>query len=154
MSQQQSLDQQRASYAQKCVRQAGGDAEKYRDAARGIGGLILADGLGQAMAFLASKMGGQNRLYRDFQKWLCDRAPGAPYRPQENHEQNLIESIAAKDSTSLRRATVESLALCVWLKRFADIDEAKRKAPQVSSEKQPTTAQDSSLAQAPSGVRK
>jgi len=130
MSQQRSLEQQRAAAAWECVQRAkkGGDefAKGYGGLARSAPADIQANGLGQTVAFLRAKglKDGKPKphdphwqLQEDLSQWVLGRL-------QCSHEQGLLGWITAAGTSTddYRRATAEAMAFLVWLKRFAEAE--------------------------------
>lgn len=130
MSQQRSLEQERAAAAWECVRQVAGRGSKFADGygrlARSAPADIQANGLGQTLAFLRAKgsKDGQPKpndphwqLQEDLSQWVMKRL-------QCTHGKELLGWIMAEGTSTddYRRATAEAVAFLVWLKRFAEAE--------------------------------
>jgi CRISPR-associated protein Cmr5 len=118
MSQQRSLEQQRASAAWDCVQ---GKKKEYCQAAKGAMADIQINGLGQALAFWNAK-GKKNSeihykyLLDDVSKWVMGHL-------QPQAQSGLLEWVVQSASTDdYRRATSEAMAFLAWLKRFAEAE--------------------------------
>jgi len=120
-SPQQTLDQQRAKKAwddiQSVVIRSDESKKKYGSLARRVPMLVLTNGLGQTLAFLRSKGSDEhNILFEHLSTWTMGQvAPNAK-------DQDLLEWVLNNDSAAYRRATTETLAYLVWLKRFAEAE--------------------------------
>ncbi len=109
-------EQDRAKFAHERVQRnrSDGKAGEYRQIVVGLPAMIQQCGLGQTMAFLASKGKGHHALaLADVEEWLkrFDFARGA---------QGVLKALMDGDSRGYRMATVEALAYLQWLKRFAE----------------------------------
>jgi len=114
-------EQERAKFAyervQKRREEGGGEkgdlAGKYRQLVVGLPAMIQQCGLGQTMAFLASKAKDQHAMaLGDLEEWLRrDYAKG---------EDGVLKALMDGDSRAYRMATSEALAYLQWLKRFAE----------------------------------
>ncbi|WP_299025183.1 type III-B CRISPR module-associated protein Cmr5 [uncultured Thermanaerothrix sp.] len=118
VSEQRSLEQERASHAYKAVTEAKGKKDKeLRSLARSAPASIQSNGLGQTLAFWKAKKEEHHRaLYHALSGWLKKQL-----HIDENHD--LLEWIATT-ATSLqyRQATAEALAYLNWYKRFAEAE--------------------------------
>ena len=126
--QSQTLEQKRAQYALNCIHQV--DAlpslagkSKYAALARKAPATIQSNGLGQTLAFLRAKAGRDfdnehGQLYRHVSNWVMGYVK--PEAPELEKSERLLEWITQSDSPSYRRAALETQALLVWLKRFAE----------------------------------
>jgi CRISPR-associated protein Cmr5 len=128
MTQQRTLEQQRAAYAWACVAAVKGTsyAAEYGQLAREAASLVQMHGLGQTLAFLASKAKDQQnehrQLARDLSRWVSQQLLGTP-------RDDLREWIVRQASVAeYRRATLEALAFLAWLKRFAEAELVKEGA--------------------------
>lgn len=93
-------------------------SEEYRSLVRSFPAMILSNGYGTAMAFLYSKKDGTNaygRLYYQIQSWLSQQK----MFPDEKG-QGIMEYIVYQKRDAYRMLANETLALLVWLKRFAE----------------------------------
>lgn len=116
-------DMRRASDAWKCVQAVENDREiengKYGSRARDIGAMIMTDGLGAALAFLRTKNKEKAEgkatwaLYRHISLWVTQQIGGTA-------SDDLMQLLMQNDTPYYRRATTETLAYVVWLKRFAE----------------------------------
>jgi len=125
MTQQRTLEQQRAAYAWACVEAVRRTdfASEYGQLARQVASLVQMHGLGQTLAFLASKAKDQQnehrQLARDLSRWVGKQLTG--------QEQNDLRGWIAQTAgvAEYRRATLEALAFLTWLKRFAEAELVK-----------------------------
>jgi len=127
-SRQRILEQQRAAFAWQCVQavQRTDFASEYSQLAREAASLVQMHGLGQTLAFLASKAKDQQnehrQLARDLSRWVSQQLLGTP-------RDDLREWIVRQASVAeYRRATLEALAFLAWLKRFAEAELVKEGA--------------------------
>jgi len=125
---QRTLEQQRAAYAWQCVQavQRTDFASEYGQLARQVASLVQMHGLGQTLAFLASKAKDQQnehrQLARDLSRWVSQQLLGTP-------RDDLREWIVRQASVAeYRRATLEALTFLAWLKRFAEAELVKEGA--------------------------
>jgi CRISPR-associated protein Cmr5 len=128
MSGQPSLEQKRANYAWQQINDVKGKgfAKKYGQLARSAPADVQTNGLGQTLAFWRAngfKAGKaqQNehaQLLEDVSQWVMEE------RFHWSHEKGLLGWITGNGATTdrYRQATVETLALLVWLKRFAEAE--------------------------------
>ncbi len=124
MSQQQTLEQQRAGKAWEAVTRAKGQSQSYQSKYQSLAGsaptYIQTNGLGQTLAFWRAK--GKHRatdeheaLYRDVSEWVRGQLKVT--------QPDLLEWVMGKASTDeYRRATTETVAFLNWLKRFAEAE--------------------------------
>jgi CRISPR-associated protein Cmr5 len=146
VSQQRSLEQERAKFAWKCIGKVPKDNQKeYAALAKGAPADIQINGLGQTLAFWRAK-GYENgkpkenahcNIYHDVSEWLGGKDRFNVERKMENVEYmdkdgrkrtkkiekwilNWIMDIANVDA--YRRATSESIAFLIWLKKFAEAE--------------------------------
>lgn len=112
----QSLGQQRAKDAWNVVenlvktKKIGAEA----DHGKKLPMRIKAAGLAQALAFLRAKKYAPE-LRRELSRWVM----GQLKQPSPN-EDSLLEFVIKDNSSTLRRATAETLAWLEWFNRFAD----------------------------------
>jgi CRISPR-associated protein Cmr5 len=123
MSSQRTIDQERAAAAWEAIKTVDGEPEdlkkKYASWVRSAPADVMTNGLGQTLAFMLAK-GGPNK----------DKAPALLYRHISDRVtgwmgwsgQDLLQKLIERESKSdvYRRATTETLAYLVWLKRFAE----------------------------------
>lgn len=119
ISHQQTLEQQRAAQAWDCIGKLDKQEDyrnKYGTLARKIPSLIQANGLGQTLAFLRSKVDqkAHQDIYDHLSVWVMGQLG------QENQKATLLEWIIKQPSSTYRRATTEAMAFAQWLKRFAE----------------------------------
>lgn len=96
--------------------------ESYKSVAKKLPVLIKTNGLGQTLAFMKSKRAkkdnpenGYDKLYQQLGKWLQ-----AESENQFIESGELVEKIILLNSSFIRQATVETLALLNWMRRFVD----------------------------------
>lgn len=119
----QTIEQQRATAAWKCIDEVNRLSEKfkkrYSGLVRSFPALVQTSGLGQALAFLRAKSNASNEhglLYSHLSGWVVGRMSFA------GSSRDLLQGIMSSDSQIYRRATVEALAYAIWLKRFAEAE--------------------------------
>jgi CRISPR-associated protein Cmr5 len=122
LSQQQTIEQQRAAKAWELVnrvkQKAPKDQKDYDSWVKKVPVLIFTNGLGQTAAFLKSKKDEEKQLlYAHLSEWLTSQVA---WSPQAQQRADLIDRLIHESSQNYRRATVEALAFLNWLKRFAD----------------------------------
>lgn len=117
------LEQERAQYALQCIDQVKGDqdiAPKYQGYVRDLPAMIQVNGLGQALAKIASDFGSNDsgpaahRLLEDLRGWLIHRRHIYP------ESTDLLHALMAGDRATYLRAYEETIGLCNWLKKLAD----------------------------------
>ncbi len=81
---------------------------------------IKAAGLGQALAFLESKLEKNNLLHVLLSEWVLKER-----RIQVDQQATLLASIVHGNSDTLRRSTEEVLAWLEWFNRFAEAEGLK-----------------------------
>lgn len=114
-------EQDRAKHAFERVqpRAGGGEARKYRGLVRNLPAMVQQCGLGQTLAFLKSKRGGEHGLaLEDLESWLGPWFKRA--YPQVKIERGVLLALMEGDSRLYRIVTGEALAYLQWLKRFAE----------------------------------
>ncbi|MBP7892762.1 MAG: type III-B CRISPR module-associated protein Cmr5 [Firmicutes bacterium] len=118
------LEQERARYAWEQIDRvkttAGDKAAEVAMHLRGLPAMVLANGLGQSLAFLLSKAKGNTKsshyvVYDVIAEWVVSRRGICP-----GPKQDLIHSLMQGDRSTYQRAQDETWALLVWLKKFAD----------------------------------
>ena len=123
----QLIEQQRAQFALHAIESALNTPEsqiyKHKEVksyARRLPAMIQSNGFGQAMAFYYSKRDkfhAYGRIYTLVEDWLCGQ--GQVYaNVQENPR--LLKAITQHDQMAYRRAQAETLALMIWVKKFAE----------------------------------
>ena len=122
------IEQGRAKYAFAKVKEISDNnedgakklKENYKSTAKKLPVLIKTNGLGQTLAFLKSK-GGKNtfnahdKLYEHIGSWLQTEDTKRLVKKGE-----LVEQVINLESQDYRQATVETLALLNWVRRFVD----------------------------------
>ncbi|MGE5573039.1 MAG: type III-B CRISPR module-associated protein Cmr5 [Bacteroidota bacterium] len=118
------LEQQRAHYAWEKINHVTTDASSKAAEVtmhlRSLPAMVLANGLGQSLAFLLAKAQGNPTsphymVYDMIAEWLVSRR-----RICAGEKENLIHSLMQGDRSMYQRAQDETWALLVWLKKFAD----------------------------------
>lgn len=134
------LQQLRLEHAWRCAsdtkRQIEGEYDDFVNAVKNLPVQITANGLGQALAYLAAEGLGENGdpvdpegyLYRHVESWLTDReeledptAPKGTYARQPDEESEsvstpLVYRVAQGSSTRYRRGTSEALDYLAMLR--------------------------------------
>ncbi|MFO7323072.1 MAG: type III-B CRISPR module-associated protein Cmr5 [Chloroflexota bacterium] len=114
---QQTLQQRRAAHAWACVEQVPASIQKkYGSLVRGLPALVQSDGLGQTLAFLKAKAGGNADkehmvAYNHIADWVSTELQA---------DGDLLTWLLGRSTADYRRATAEALAYLNWLKRFAE----------------------------------
>jgi len=119
------LEQKRAGDAYRKVQQLTNQSEtfqkNYSSYAKGLPATILANGLGQAAAYLMAAAKGEETdahmvLYRHLQDWLCrDNDNRAPYPGARD----LMGAITSEGRDKYLHAQAEAMEWLSWLKKFA-----------------------------------
>jgi len=113
----QTIQQQRAAFALKCVQRVANDSNvnhsEYKSYASSLPAMIHINGLGQAAAFYKSKGGTHELLYQLLSDWLTK--PNQPFVGKSD----LILGITEGDMHDYRLAQAEAQALMDWVKKFA-----------------------------------
>jgi CRISPR-associated protein Cmr5 len=121
VSSQQTLQQRRATDAYNKVEQIKAlkdekTKKEYGSLVRGLPAMILTDGLGQALAFLRAKAGGEinahHYAYNHLSSWVSAWSG--------NEGKDLLELVLSKSTNEYRQYTNEALAYLHWLKRFVE----------------------------------
>lgn len=118
------LEQQRAAYALDAVdkvrQQAPKSAGDYATLSASFPTLVLASGLGQALAFLMTKRSKEpahDLLLRHLDGWMCRENKHSPYSGTK--EDDLLRAVVAGTQDQYAVAQAEVLALLGWIKRCA-----------------------------------
>lgn len=121
------IEQIRADFAYNKIAEVNGwqDSKKksdYRSYVRGFASMILQNGFGQALAFLRSKgkedlTDPHNILYKHINEWLS----------KGDNDFDILEKIRTENSDKYRQYTKETLALLVWLRKFAEAELPEKK---------------------------
>ena len=108
--------------------------DEYKSEARKLPARIINSGLGQALAFIHSKVGekkpGLRLLEEHLSYWILDKREMLPDNIKKEKDQLLLKVIMdSKSSIYLRRVTDEVMAYIVWLNRFleAKIEDKEKK---------------------------
>lgn len=111
-----SLSQQRAKHAWEAVQRASQRSDfgkAFADPAKKMPARIRASGLGQTVAFMRAKEGGE--VLKVVTDW-CHRTGAIT----QSTEDALIIQFKDGDAAQLRQLTAEALAYLEWLVRFSD----------------------------------
>lgn len=115
MSQQQTLQQKRASHAWHAVEEVDKKSYKkdYGSLVRGLPAMIQTDGLAHTLAFLKAK-GKDHHVsaYGTISRWVLGELGKG--------QGDLLEHLLNCSTIDYRRATSEALAYLQWLKRFVE----------------------------------
>lgn len=119
------LAQQRAAFSLNELEKLKCDREDFKSFAAGLPSMILQNGFGQALAFLAAKGSGKDLRFNIKDKnyaalkiilaWLVDRGLLAT-----GDEKAQIIQISKMEQMRYLRAQRETLAMLEWLKRYAN----------------------------------
>lgn len=112
----ENLDLKRAKFAAECVEKARGKnwAGEYKSLVKGFPGMIMTNGLGQALAFLSAKGKNQhNALYSHLRDW--HRAEGGLAQGKD-----LLDAIINGSEESYRLMTGRTMALLNWMKKMVE----------------------------------
>lgn len=119
------LEQGRAEFAYKCVKDAveklDDKKQEYRSNSRKIPTMILANGLGPTLAFIKAKEKNGNAyefLYSQIKNYFQSGNTTRIRMPSD--KKDLTEWVISCNSKEYRFITQELLALLNWLKRFAE----------------------------------
>lgn len=119
MSQQRTLEQERAKAAWMNIAQVKGESyrKEYLSLVRSAPADIQISGLGQTLAFWRSK--GKNEhetLYEHVSEWVMKQLG-------KQNQQKLLAWISLEaTSDQYRQATAEAMSFLLWLKRFAEAE--------------------------------
>ena len=120
----QLMEQRRACYALKAIRQAlaepGVEPKELKSYVRRLPGMIQTNGFGQALAFYYSKRAkyrAYGTVYQMIEDWLCQ--DGQVYAHAEG-QARLLRAITEHDQARYRQAQAETMALMLWIKKFAE----------------------------------
>jgi len=111
---QKTLNQERAEFALKKVRDIKSDKEKYASNAKKLPALITTNGLIPTLAFLKSKEE-IKPLYDTMNEWLKSKG-------FSKDDKDVLEYLLDCDFSTLRLATMEAIAFANWLKRMVEIE--------------------------------
>jgi CRISPR-associated protein Cmr5 len=125
------IEQHRAVHAQTCVTNVGDVIKAYKAAASGFPALIRMNGLGQALAFIRSRKTAEYAaLYQHVSAWLCQKA--APPGPLAGGE-DALDTLIQRDAQTYRQAETETIAVMVWIKRYAEAASLRAQAARKTS---------------------
>lgn len=134
MSRQQTLEQQRAAYAWKCIQKIKTDVfsndpnkqKEYGSLAKSAPADIQTNGLGQTLAFWRAKSSKEGKLDSKTAHFhLLQHVTGWLNEPDSLNLgiKELVKWVVeSAKTTDYRRATTETIAFLVWLKRFAEAE--------------------------------
>jgi len=119
-----SMEQKRAKFAWECVKKQGENKDykkykEYRNLAKSAPAMIMSNGLMQLLAFLEGKKEVHHSLGEHIADWLQQQGI-APKANGGDKYRNLMDTLAAMESTEYQRATEEALAFLRWLRHLAD----------------------------------
>ncbi|MFZ4657659.1 MAG: type III-B CRISPR module-associated protein Cmr5 [Caldilineaceae bacterium] len=122
LPQQQKTEQARATAAWSGIDEIensySSEKKKYGTLARKLPAMIQSNGLGQTLAFLRAKGGKKSK---DAHNLIADHlGHWVKNQLKTNHDQDLLTWIIQQSSDDYRRATTESIAFAIWLRRFAE----------------------------------
>ncbi|MEO0229621.1 MAG: type III-B CRISPR module-associated protein Cmr5 [candidate division WOR-3 bacterium] len=106
------LNQERASFILKKVKEFKGDENRFKAEARRVSSLIISNGLLPTLAFLKSKEE-RKPVYDIIAQWLKHKGLC---------KNDALEELLNSDAVKLRLATMEALELANWLKRIVEIE--------------------------------
>jgi len=125
-----SIEQQRASFALQAIEQALAMPEtghyqhkEVKSYVRRLPAMIQSNGFGQALAFYYAKRenyAAYGVVYQMIEDWLCQS--GQVYATTQGavSPPRLLRAIVSSDQVAYRRAQAETMALLLWLKKFAE----------------------------------
>ncbi len=90
------------------------NCDNYKSYVKKIPSLIQTNGLAATFAFMYSKKGTYEVIYKQVEKWLKEE------RKIKKDEEELIRWMINLPSPEYRRVTNEVMGLFVWLRRFAE----------------------------------
>lgn len=117
-SKRQTLEQRRAKLAWEQIESVPESAQaKYGTFARRLPSMIQMNGLGSSMAFLLSKgknksQDGHMQLYHHVSDWVITQ--------MDSRQNDLMSYIRECETDDYRRATTETIAYGIWLKRYVE----------------------------------
>jgi len=118
------LEQIRASHAlefwNKRIGNGDVDGENGGDVVRGLGSLIINNGLLATLAYAREKEKGYRTLMEETGRFLCSSGDDGRniWADDTSNLTSFIEKLTKADSRVLQRATAETLAYLGYLKRF------------------------------------
>lgn len=124
----QTLDQQRAAFAWKCVSRQRKELgvqhwEKYRTLAKGAPALIMNSGLMPTLAFYKSKEKEKapEELLNDVSVWFGQRFAGRKdYQPMPIKFEDVMNRLHQSSSAFYMEVTDEALEILKWIRQFVD----------------------------------
>lgn len=108
-----SIENGRASYAYACIQGASGDKKSYKARVVSLPGMIQTNGFALAIAFYYTKGDIYREVYNQIEEWLKKKS-------FLSSEEDLIDAAVSVDAETYRLLKNETLALLLWLKRFAE----------------------------------
>ena len=120
---QKNLEQIRAKHAHEFwQKQNDSDTkgEKGGDVIRGLGSLIINNGLLATLAFAKDKKKGYESFMQEVGRFFCSKGNDGRnlWSDETSKLDTFIEKLTSGDSLQLQRATAETLAYLSYLKRF------------------------------------
>ena len=114
------LEQGRAKFAYDSVNEVAQNSnedlkKKYKSGAKKLPVLIKTNGLGQTLAFINGRDGGNIKLYNMISEWLRHKR-----LIELDRNSDLVRVVIGKPSNEYRQITTETLALLNWVRRFVD----------------------------------
>jgi CRISPR type III-B/RAMP module-associated protein Cmr5 len=110
MSQQQTLQQRRATHAWAQVGER--PSGEYVSLVRGLPSMIQSEGLATSLTFLRAKGKSHHKdAYRHIQLWI---------QKEFGTQEDLLKFVLSLNSNEYRRVASEILAYIGWLKRFSE----------------------------------
>lgn len=93
-----------------------GKKEEYTSYIKKLPAMIKTNGLAQSLAFYCSKKGSHKEIYQVIDKWFRSEAKHLPFKV----DQDFVQFIISCESDLYRFATMETLDLLNWMRRFAN----------------------------------
>jgi CRISPR-associated protein Cmr5 len=119
------VENKRAAYAFEIVESTYGkltekQREEYRSYIKKMPMMIKVNGLGQTFAFYFSKGETYKIIYDQVGKWLLDYYAQELNLTEEDRRKRPIDVIIHLPSDQYRMATMESVSVLDWMRRFVD----------------------------------
>ncbi len=114
------LGQQRASFCLEQLKNLQCSREDFKNFSAGLPAMILQNGFGQALAFLAAKSSGQDKHSATFSiiaSWLSERG-----LIEFKDRVSVLQSVSSMEQDKYLHAQKETLAMLEWLKRYANAE--------------------------------
>jgi len=118
MAEIEDIERKRAKHALECVKKVKEDRGKrkeYRQLAQKLPAYLQENGLAQTLAFIKSKGGVHEIIYKDFQGWLLEGLSV----PWKSDNKDLLERVLEEESIVYMHASDEAMSFAGWLKRLA-----------------------------------